>query len=764
MARGDGAAKATNFTPGEIVETGNGLAGRPTLQWRGGQVVGVKGRPDWFGPGAPLNPVAPEGTGGRAFDYGVHSNVTYTPRSESGFDGVDFPQLRTLADSLDILRLMIETRKDQVGKLKWTIKGPDGKPLADAKAKKVRDILKRPDGVSTFDEWLRRILEDLFVLDAPAIYVQRTVGGAILAFEPVDGATIKRLIDDAGRTPKAPDPAFQQILKGLPAADLTVDDLIYAPRNLRTSRLYGYGPVEQILLTINIALRRQSGQLNFYTEGTLPEAIMGVPDSWTAEQLQQFQDYWDAALSGNLAERSKVRFVPGGMKGTTIQKDDLSGKFDEWLARVIAFAFSVSPQGLVAQMNRATAETAHQQAVEEGLAPIMLWVSNLINRMIEDYLKIDGVEFAWEDEEAVDPLEAAQVDQILVQTGILTVDEAREKRGLDPLPKPEPKPEPIAPVPPIPPSDSTPTAQGEAPASPVKSSPGGDPTAPGNAPPDAQAPAEKAASVSAGADHVHKAGKLAPVDSPARVALQKKLQATLKKFLRAQVSKVASQITGAVGKLGKDAARDLEAKVEEALQAVGLQGDLLKKALVEVLANVYRDGAAEAIDKIEAAGSTAFEALPEGLLDQVNEKALEWADAHSADLVTNIEESTRSFIRADVFEAVQGGYSTSDLQNLLTENYAFSDARGECIARTELAFAAVQGNLETYKESGVVSQKEWIVGAGCCEECDALEGICVDLDEDFPEGAGSGPPFHPNCRCDVLPVVTPDLESPDSQE
>ncbi|MGH7033808.1 MAG: hypothetical protein ACREFL_08780 [Stellaceae bacterium] len=52
--------------------------------------------------------------------------------------------------------------------------------------------------------------------------------------------------------------------------------------------------------------------------------------------------------------------------------------FDEWLARVICFAFSIPPSALVAQVNRATAETAQDTALSEGLAPLQLWVKRLI--------------------------------------------------------------------------------------------------------------------------------------------------------------------------------------------------------------------------------------------------------------------------------------------------------------------------------------------------------------------------------------------------
>ncbi len=45
------------------------------------------------------------------------------------------------------------------------------------------------------------LLEDLFVIDAPALYLRRDRAGALYALMPIDGATIKPVIDDLGRTP-----------------------------------------------------------------------------------------------------------------------------------------------------------------------------------------------------------------------------------------------------------------------------------------------------------------------------------------------------------------------------------------------------------------------------------------------------------------------------------------------------------------------------------------------------------------------------------
>jgi hypothetical protein len=50
----------------------------------------------------------------------------------------------------------------------------------------------------------------------------------------------------AGRSPAPPDPAYQQALHGVPAADFGSDELLYLPRNARSHRLYGLSPFEQM--------------------------------------------------------------------------------------------------------------------------------------------------------------------------------------------------------------------------------------------------------------------------------------------------------------------------------------------------------------------------------------------------------------------------------------------------------------------------------------------------------------------------------------
>jgi hypothetical protein len=401
----------------------------------------------WMTPGQPLTPVAQEEAKGRAFDFPVGFNTRTQPRSE---EAINFSQLRALADGYDLLRLVIETRKDQISRLKFTITPTDEKLKPDARCKAVQDFLRFPDKEHDWDGWIRIVLEDLLVLDAPAIYPRMNLGGTLYALEPIDGATIKRVISIDGRTPMAPDPAYQQVIKGLPAVDYSRDELIYKPKNVRSHKVYGYSPVEQIVMTVNIAMRRQLYQLQYYTEGSTPDLIMSVPETWNPDQIKKFSDWWKALLSGNTQNRSHTMFVPSGVKPIDTKEKALHDTFDDWLARVICYAFSIAPSAFVKDTNKAVAGVAKDVATEEGLMPIMQWVKSLIDYIIVRHFGYTDICLQWDAEVDHDPLQQAQINQIYLAAKVVTPDEIRADLGREPLTTEQqellnPPPPPMAP-------------------------------------------------------------------------------------------------------------------------------------------------------------------------------------------------------------------------------------------------------------------------------------------------------------------------------
>ena len=86
----------------------------------------------------------------------------------------------------------------------------------------------------------------------------------------------------------------------------------------------------------------------------------------------------------------------------------------------------------------------------------------------------------------------------------------------------------------------------------------------------------------------------------------------------------------------------------------------------------------------------------------------------------------------------------------------FTDAKGyraTLIARSEVITASNQGNLEAYKQSGVVKQKMWLTSRDdrVRDEHIPMDGETVDIDKPFSNG--SMVPDSPNERCTIIPVI-----------
>jgi len=372
-------------------------------------------------------------------DYRPGRNVNYQPRAE---EPVSFSTLRGLADNCNLLRLVIETRKDQVEKIPWRVKlmrdrDEDGRRIqVDEETKRriaeVEHVFRFPDGQHSFPTWMRMLMEDLLVIDAPCVEPRRSLGGQPIGFDPIDGATINRILDADGRTPMPPDPAYVQVLNGTPANWLTVDDIAYVPRNLRTNKVFGYSPVEQIVLTVNIAIRRDLSRLDYYTQGTIPDALIQAPESWTPEQIAKFDKYFTSLMEGNAAERRKAKFIPGGE--VVFSKDFiLKDEADEWFARMIAYAFSLPPTALVQLANRSISDNIREQALEEGLVPLLQYLKSFLDLLIQRYMGQEDLEFAWMDEKDVDPKTKIEIASMQMKDGIKSLDQVRQENGEDPV-------------------------------------------------------------------------------------------------------------------------------------------------------------------------------------------------------------------------------------------------------------------------------------------------------------------------------------------
>ena len=751
----------------------------------------------WFGPSQPIQPVAPPDVKGRQWDYPTGVNLSYIPRGDAA---VSFAQLRELSYSLPLLRSVIETRKDQIASLEYMFRPKEGgkksrkpvKAIDDPASMRVKQFLTRPDRENDFATWLRMMVEELLVTDATTLYPRLTRGGDLYSVDLIDGATIKPLIGADGRRPLPPDPAYQQVLHGVPAADFTTDELIYAPRNRRVHSLgYGYSPVEQIVLTVNIALRRDISTLEYYNSGSIPDSFGALPKEWTPDQIRQFQDYFDALMSGDLAMRRKLKFMPSDFKMQEVRHAPLKDAYDEWLARIICYAFSVPISPFVNQVNRATGETLKLQATQEGMVPLKLWLKGILDRIVNVYLGEPDVEFVFNDQDENDPLEQAQTLVALVGAGIKNRDEGRDDLGLEPIPggagaeytvttsagvapitvPEEPEPAPVDPNAP-PAANGEPGAPKGAPSAALAAASGETPpTAPAKArsEPVERLPFTKAAGRRPGP---------VPFDRPAVHKAVGRYARKIAKALSATRTAVVAELADAP--LGKAAGDDesppddpgqrkawAEAKAAAIADSLDLS-DLDALASDETLATIAADSVAEAIAKIGVD-------LPSDLVDQVNERAVEMARERAAELVGKrvlddgtiidnpnaawaISDSTRDALRDVIASGLEDNIGRDGIIDNIMAMGGFDADRAEMIAETEIRRANSLAALEGYKGAasiGVKTKKEWLIadGENVCDDCqdNADEGP-IELDDAFPSG-DDAPPGHPNCRCALSPVV-----------
>lgn len=390
-----------------------------------------------YSPLQPLAPFQPELTS-RQYDFPLGYNINYIPRGyQTGL--IPFSELRNLAANCELLRLGIETCCDQLSNIEWQFAPREDADIQpdDPRIVELTEFFKSPDKIHTMAQWIGMIVEELLVTDAVSIYRAKTRGGKPYAFEPIDGATIFPMIDNDGRRPMAPSPAYQQIIKGGPRAAYDTTELLYMPKKCRVYTPYGYSAVEQVIMTAQKAINRDAYQLAYFTSGSVPDAVATMPPEMTPDQIKSFEERFNNMLTGNAQQRKMIPFLPGGATIEQLKEQILVDKFDEWIARVICFCLSLPPNAFVQQQNRATAGAEKQRAQDEGQLPRIAFIKAILDNLIgdfgDDYAQL--IEAKPRDNSKQDPLEQETVLSGYTKSGIFTIDEARAEMGRDPLPE-----------------------------------------------------------------------------------------------------------------------------------------------------------------------------------------------------------------------------------------------------------------------------------------------------------------------------------------
>lgn len=375
--------------------------------------------------------------------YRTASGVSQKGLKKPGY--VPFDVLRRMSKASEVARLCINTLKHEITQTKWAIVPIDPKNAIkdDKRIKEVEHFFKFPNQLDTWRTFNDKVLEDLLVLDACAIELNKNRGGGLNAMYYVDGATIRPCFDEHG---VLGDPAYVQVLPTSVGEDVKAefarDELVYFMQNPQADvRNFGYGlsPLEGVILSVSNMINAANYNGLFFQRGTIPQLMMYLGDA-NKDQVEHFKAYWQSQVEG---KPWSTTFFGGKEKPDIIKmsennRDMQFMEYQNWLLRLIVAAFEMSPQdiGFTMDINKAVGEVQAQLSKSQGFRSILNLLKEIYSiRIINQGFGYDDLMFQYMDLEPEKPMERAQIADIEVKTGLRTRNEYRKEVGLDPLPE-----------------------------------------------------------------------------------------------------------------------------------------------------------------------------------------------------------------------------------------------------------------------------------------------------------------------------------------
>lgn len=112
-------------------------------------------------------------------------------------------------------------------------------------------------------------------------------------------------------------------------------------------------------------------------------------------------------------------------------------------------------------------------------------------------------------------------------------------------------------------------------------------------------------------------------------------------------------------------------------------------------------------------------------------------------------------LNEELVHCVVTGKKTTELKKLLQHRFNVSFHRADTLVRTEIAHITTEAKAERYKEYGLeyyeILGREETTGCNHSIDCHKMDGKKFTYKEKVV--GVNAPPFHPNCRCTIIPVV-----------
>ena len=345
-----------------------------------------------------------------------------------------------------IARRAINTIKNPIAMLEWEIVPKPGVELnaeIAGQIEVVKACFERPNNDDSFRTLVEQLIEDI-CCGAGAVEIQPS-GNMLrpLWMWPVDGLTIQVY---PGWSGKPNEVRYAQVLGfgtytgGDQRIDLRNDELIYIRPNPNSSTPFGCGPLEVAFNTVANLLA--TGEFVGNVASNQRPAILIDLGDIDDGAISAFRSFWRNEVEG----QGQVPIVgmggaPGDhrSRGIEVQRLHPEGdqgmflKYQEFLMRVIAAAFDISPANLSIErdVNRSTADTAQDRDYNHAIRPAALLIASHLNReAIHGVLGFSQICFRWKNLNREDEQATSQIWNSYYQNNVVTPNEIRVKIGL----------------------------------------------------------------------------------------------------------------------------------------------------------------------------------------------------------------------------------------------------------------------------------------------------------------------------------------------
>jgi HK97 family phage portal protein len=322
----------------------------------------------------------------------------------------------------------------------YRLVGKDTKEIVDPNSKEfspIISLLAHPNNDDTLEEIFAEIVVDLHLYGDAYLEIVRDKLGNPVALYNIYAPSIRILVDEHGTVLGYVQKPMGIVSGNKQGVTFESNEVAHFRLPNPGNEVYGLSPLESLNIVIETDLYAQDYNRNFFKNHAVPRLHVDLGNC-TLPQLKRIREYFALEIQGS-ANAHKTIVTEGGAKITPIgtKPNDMEFLNQRKFSREeICSVMGCPPMklGIFEDVNRASSLEADKSFKSEKIIPLQRMLAKKFNHcIVSTFNKIgDKVLFEFVEVDLRDAKEQAQIDQIEIDSGVLSVDEVRRKRGLAP--------------------------------------------------------------------------------------------------------------------------------------------------------------------------------------------------------------------------------------------------------------------------------------------------------------------------------------------